>query len=81
MWIYIFCSSEFTPQATIDHPYPCTKLMWCPDPVGQYPDLVATSGDYLRSDADLSGLKSSEFGLEYLKSTRTCRRVPGRNVC
>lgn len=31
-----------------DHPYPATKLMWCPDKIGNLPDLVATSGDYLR---------------------------------
>jgi WD repeat-containing protein 68 len=44
-----FCfSGEFAATATIDHPYPCTKLMWIPDTAGRSPDLIATSGDYLR---------------------------------
>jgi len=41
-------SGEFAATATIDHPYPCTKLMWIPDSIGRSPDLIATSGDYLR---------------------------------
>ncbi|XP_047124721.1 DDB1- and CUL4-associated factor 7 [Hydra vulgaris] len=39
---------EFTVQSTFDHPYPTTKIIWIPDDKGHYPDLVATSGDYLR---------------------------------
>ena len=35
-------------RATFDHPYPTTKIMWIPDPATHYPDLLATSGDYLR---------------------------------
>eukprot|EP00934_Nitzschia_sp_Nitz4_P002490 Nitzschia sp. Nitz4//scaffold242_size29646//9977//11327//NITZ4_008048-RA/size29646-snap-gene-0.64-mRNA-1//1//CDS//3329543806//2480//frame0 len=34
--------------AEIDHPYPCTKLMWSPDMRMGAPDLLATTGDYLR---------------------------------
>ena len=34
--------------STFDHPYPTTKIMWIPDSKGIYPDLLATSGDYLR---------------------------------
>ncbi|GMR57152.1 hypothetical protein PMAYCL1PPCAC_27347 [Pristionchus mayeri] len=30
------------------HPYPPTKVQWMPDPNGVHPDLIATSGDYLR---------------------------------
>ncbi|EMP33721.1 DDB1- and CUL4-associated factor 7, partial [Chelonia mydas] len=41
-------SSEFICRNTFDHPYPTTKLMWIPDTKGVYPDLLATSGDYLR---------------------------------
>ncbi|RZB39414.1 methionine--tRNA ligase, mitochondrial, partial [Asbolus verrucosus] len=41
-------SSEFSPKSTFDHPYPTTKIMWIPDSKGVYPDLLATSGDYLR---------------------------------
>jgi len=41
-------SSEFVPKATLDHPYPATKIIWIPDNKGIFPDLLATSGDYLR---------------------------------
>lgn len=41
-------SSEFKALSTFDHPYPTTKLMWIPDSKGTFPDLLATSGDYLR---------------------------------
>ena len=41
-------SSEFSAKSTFDHPYPTTKIMWIPDSKGIYPDLLATSGDYLR---------------------------------
>merc|ERR1711971_1319513 len=41
-------TSEFTAKSTFDHPYPTTKIMWIPDTKGTYPDLLATSGDYLR---------------------------------
>ncbi|CAI5450854.1 unnamed protein product [Caenorhabditis angaria] len=39
---------EIVQRATFDHPYPATKIMWIPDQKGTYPDLLATSGDYLR---------------------------------
>ncbi|RNA26529.1 DDB1- and CUL4-associated factor, partial [Brachionus plicatilis] len=41
-------AGEFTPRSTFDHPYPTTKIMWIPDTKGVFPDLLATSGDYLR---------------------------------
>ncbi|UYV67327.1 DCAF7 [Cordylochernes scorpioides] len=41
-------ASEFRAVATFDHPYPTTKILWAPDPKGLLPDLLATSGDYLR---------------------------------
>ena len=41
-------TSEFTAKSTFDHPYPTTKIMWIPDTKGLFPDLLATSGDYLR---------------------------------
>mgnify|MGYP002715621066 CR=1 FL=1 len=41
-------SSDFIPKSTFEHPYPTTKIMWIPDAKGIYPDLLATSGDYLR---------------------------------
>jgi WD repeat-containing protein 68 len=41
-------SGDFYARSTFDHPYPTTKIMWIPDPRGIYPDLLATSGDFLR---------------------------------
>ncbi|KAG8310050.1 ddb1 and cul4 associated factor 7 [Homalodisca vitripennis] len=41
-------TSDFSPKSTFDHPYPTTKIMWIPDSKGVFPDLLATSGDYLR---------------------------------
>ncbi|XP_037556732.1 DDB1- and CUL4-associated factor 7 [Dermacentor silvarum] len=41
-------TSEFLAKSTFDHPYPTTKIMWIPDTKGVFPDLLATSGDYLR---------------------------------
>lgn len=41
-------TGEFSAKSTFDHPYPTTKIMWMPDSKGIYPDLLATSGDYLR---------------------------------
>eukprot|EP00802_Teleaulax_amphioxeia_P014825 Tamp_14904.p1 GENE.Tamp_14904~~Tamp_14904.p1 ORF type:complete len:340 (-),score=49.05 Tamp_14904:424-1443(-) len=38
----------FKESACFDHPYPTTKIMWVPDKVGDRPDLLATTGDYLR---------------------------------
>eukprot|EP00126_Sphaerothecum_destruens_P007633 Sdes_comp19925_c0_seq2m12361 len=39
---------EFVNTHTFDHPYPTTKIMWIPDKNGSMPDLLATTGDYLR---------------------------------
>ncbi|CAD5230342.1 unnamed protein product [Bursaphelenchus xylophilus] len=39
---------EFKHLGTFDHPYPATKVLWIPDKKGRYPDLIATTGDYLR---------------------------------
>jgi len=41
-------AGEFTMKTQFEHPYPATKLMWIPDSKAQYPDLLATSADYLR---------------------------------
>ena len=35
-------------MVTFDHEYPATKLLWLPDKSAANPDLLATSGDYLR---------------------------------
>jgi WD repeat-containing protein 68 len=47
-----------------DHPYPATKIMWCPDrePVSPQRDLLATTGDYLR----IWNVNSGEAKLEAL---------------
>ncbi|VDN23730.1 unnamed protein product [Gongylonema pulchrum] len=39
---------EFIGCGSFDHPYPATKVMWIPDQKGAFPDLIATTGDYLR---------------------------------
>ncbi|KAL7668926.1 hypothetical protein ACOME3_009607 [Neoechinorhynchus agilis] len=41
-------TEDFVVHATTDHPYPATKVMFIPDTRVLYPDLVATSGDFLR---------------------------------
>ncbi|XP_036595914.1 DDB1- and CUL4-associated factor 7-like [Trichosurus vulpecula] len=41
-------AGDFVCSYTLQHPYPVTKIMWMPDPQGIHPDLLATSGDYLR---------------------------------
>ncbi|ERN13055.1 WD repeat-containing protein LWD1 [Amborella trichopoda] len=43
-------SGEFQsdPRLVFDHPYPATKIMFLPDKECVKPDLMATSGDYLR---------------------------------
>ncbi|VDN00980.1 unnamed protein product [Thelazia callipaeda] len=39
---------DFVDYGSFDHPYPTTKVVWIPDIRGVYPDLIATTGDYLR---------------------------------
>eukprot|EP01116_Phalansterium_solitarium_P013527 TRINITY_DN30911_c0_g1_i1.p1 TRINITY_DN30911_c0_g1~~TRINITY_DN30911_c0_g1_i1.p1 ORF type:complete len:328 (-),score=98.65 TRINITY_DN30911_c0_g1_i1:34-1017(-) len=39
---------EFVVRASVDHPYPATKIAWRPEKAGAGPDLFATTGDYLR---------------------------------
>lgn len=43
-------TGKFTsdPQLRFKHPYPATKLMFIPDKECVHPDLIATTGDYLR---------------------------------
>lgn len=36
------------PSLTFGHPYPTTKIMFIPDKDCLHPDLLATTGDYLR---------------------------------
>jgi len=39
---------QFQTTGQFDHPYPTNKIMWIPDADGKLPDLLTTSGDYLR---------------------------------
>jgi len=39
---------DFETKGSFDHPYPATKIMWSPDRSGDSPDLLGTTGDYLR---------------------------------
>jgi hypothetical protein len=41
-------TGKFVSRGRVDHPYPTTKIMWIPDKTGQFEDLMATTGDYLR---------------------------------
>eukprot|EP00007_Cunea_sp_BSH-02190019_P009607 CAMPEP_0174239264 /NCGR_PEP_ID=MMETSP0417-20130205/14035_1 /TAXON_ID=242541 /ORGANISM="Mayorella sp, Strain BSH-02190019" /LENGTH=397 /DNA_ID=CAMNT_0015318191 /DNA_START=177 /DNA_END=1367 /DNA_ORIENTATION=- len=41
-------SGEFECTGEFEHPYPPTKVQWIPDPQANHPDLIATTGDYLR---------------------------------
>ena len=36
------------PKLTFQHPYPPTKIMFIPDKENSRPDLLATTGDFLR---------------------------------
>mmetsp|Transcript_57214 Transcript_57214/g.134676 ORF Transcript_57214/g.134676 Transcript_57214/m.134676 type:complete len:335 (-) Transcript_57214:228-1232(-) len=58
---------SFQESAVFDHPYPTTKIMWVPDKVGNRPDLLATTGDYLRIwEVQQSGSSSSSVQMRKL---------------
>ena len=38
----------FVSRGRFDHPYPTTRIMWIPDKQARHPDMIATTGDYLR---------------------------------
>lgn len=40
--------NELKLLGTFDHPYPTTKIGWIPDPGSAHPDLIGTTGDFLR---------------------------------
>ncbi|CAM9684124.1 unnamed protein product, partial [Ectocarpus sp. 13 AM-2016] len=40
--------TSFVRTGELEHPYPPTKIMWSPDKSLNSPDLLATTGDYLR---------------------------------
>ncbi|EGR30663.1 WD repeat protein [Ichthyophthirius multifiliis] len=39
---------EFEKKCSFEHKYPPTKLIWIPDKKGSHPDILATSGEYLK---------------------------------
>jgi len=39
---------DFEKCTVFDHEYPPTKIMWIPDLENRHPDLMATSGEFLR---------------------------------
>jgi len=41
-------AGKFLEKGEFPHPYPPTKLMWIPDQKGTRPDLIGTTGDFLR---------------------------------
>src|SRR5262245_48679501 len=41
-------TGNFSSKGIFDHPYPPTKLMWIPDKLSKYADLIGTAGDYMR---------------------------------
>uniref|UniRef100_A0A7R9U5K9 Peroxin-7 n=1 Tax=Pinguiococcus pyrenoidosus TaxID=172671 RepID=A0A7R9U5K9_9STRA len=41
-------NGDFHDIGQFDHPYPATKVQWCPDGQSSDKDLLATTGDYLR---------------------------------
>jgi WD repeat-containing protein 68 len=65
---------EFKPIGEIVHPYPTTKIMFMPDPTDIYPDLIATTGDYLRlwKIPDEKGNPTLECVLNNNKSSEFC---------
>lgn len=38
----------FEVKGSFEHPYPTTKIMWIPDKTAARPDLLGTTGDYMR---------------------------------
>lgn len=41
-------AGEFHEIGQFEHPYPATKVQWCPESASTDKDLLATTGDYLR---------------------------------
>lgn len=41
-------SGNFQVKAQFEHPYPTTKIMWYPSESNDKPDLLGTTGDYMR---------------------------------
>ncbi|EDQ92197.1 uncharacterized protein MONBRDRAFT_17740 [Monosiga brevicollis MX1] len=65
-------SSTIQVHSTVDHPYPATKIAWLPDPDDTRPDLLATTGDYLRIWRVEENLTSMECLLNNNKTSEFC---------
>lgn len=60
------------PKLSFNHPYPTTKIMFIPDKDGQKPDLMATTGDYLRIWQICEDRVQLKSGLNNNKNSEFC---------
>lgn len=59
--------------ASFDHPYPTTKVAWIPDPDSSHPDLIGTTGDFLRLwEIDQNGNPKLKCLLDNNKQSEFC---------
>lgn len=59
--------------SAFDHPYPTTKVSWIPDREGIHPDLVGTTGDFLRLwQIDQDGQPKMKCLLNINKHSESC---------
>ncbi|KAI9017722.1 WD-repeat protein GhTTG1 [Gaertneriomyces semiglobifer] len=70
---------ELVKTAEADHTYPCTKLVWSPYKAATGPDLLATTGDFLRlwEVSDAGG--SSLYGSHDPSTTKLVKKAMLRN--
>jgi DDB1- and CUL4-associated factor 7 len=53
---------------SFDHPYPTTKVAWMPDEKGIHPELIGTTGDFLRIwELDESGQAKTKCTLSNVR--------------
>lgn len=65
--------AALTPVCVLDHPYPATKIGWVPDPGATRPELVGTTGDFLRIwEIDAEGRSRQRCTLNNNKQTEFC---------
>lgn len=79
-------SDPFETLAVMEHPYPATKIVWMPDLENNYaPDLLATTGDYLRiwkvQEEDHSTQVRQECLLNNNKSSEFCAPLTSFDWC
>lgn len=67
------CADTIEFIAAFDHPYPTTKVAWIPDGEGTHPDLVGTTGDFLRLwEIDATGTPKQKCMLDNNKQSEFC---------